>query len=98
MGRYDLFLLFGFIFVLMVRPILIYLNLRRMRQDYHLVAEFEGQLVAQGQGVTLLAGGIWRVGVFMGQIKGGLWLIKLDSGEDLKLDPVTIETIRVYDI
>ena len=98
MTRYDSFILYAFLVLLLIRWVLVQMGLQSRSHKIRPWAELEGKRVPRGKGVTLMVAGRWLMGAVYGQDHTGIIVVRTTEGEFEEVVPADIESVRVYDI
>ena len=98
MTRYDTFILYAFVILLILRFVLAQTAMRSRSQRIQPWAQLAGQRTPRGKGVTLLVNDRWLTGAVYGQHARGTIVIRASDGSFTEVEPADIETVRVYDL
>ncbi len=98
MTRYNTFLLYAFVILVLARLILTYALVFSRSSQIQPWAELDGHRVLRGKGVTLLVNDRWVMGAVYGHLETGAIVIRTEDGAFIEIQPDDIQTTRIYDL
>jgi hypothetical protein len=86
MTRYDTFILYAFVILLILRFVLAQTAMRSRSQRILPWAQLAGKRIPRGKGVTLLVKDRWLMGAVYGQLARGSIVIRAADGSFTEVD------------